>query len=173
MDMEITCSGVNWVSQAQAEYLAGGLSGACKEQVEGDHTSLSLTLPSLRLTWRASALSWSLSKRKVWKTGVRAESHTWIRKEGRNSIMEGNWKWKWCNVNESESVPKRGMKVKMSHWEQKWKWISLKWEHCEQKWKCRLQKRREATTRCICCHSGFTQERKSWWLSTFNFTMVL
>ena len=41
MDMEITCSGVNWVSQAQAEYLAGGLSGACKEQVEGDHKPLS------------------------------------------------------------------------------------------------------------------------------------
>ena len=43
--MEITCSGVNWVSQAHAEYLAGGLSGACKEQVQGyhkPHTAISL-----------------------------------------------------------------------------------------------------------------------------------
>ena len=31
--MEITCSGVNWVSQAQTEYLAGGQSGACNHVI--------------------------------------------------------------------------------------------------------------------------------------------
>ena len=134
-DSNLTCSGVNWVSQAHTEYLAGGLSGAW-EEVQGDSKKTIFQSSHVRNTWRASALSWSQSKRKVWKTGVRAESHTLIKKEGRNSNIEGNWKCK-------NSL----LEIEELQWDQKWKWsqeyehvlqlwVKLKVKKWKQKWKC-------------------------------------
>ena len=80
----------------------------------------------------------------------------------------GEWKWKWVIEHKSESEVLSSSENK-SESESVWsESIVNKSESvdCRRLWW-------EATPRCICCHSGFTQERKSWWLSTFYLTMVL
>ena len=108
-------------------------------------------------------------------SGRRAGTPSWRGTESESDAMwmkvkvyqRGEWKWKWVIEHKSESEVLSSSENK-SESESVWsESIVNKSESvdCRRLWW-------EATTRYICCHSGFTQERKSWWLSQFNFTMV-